>query len=145
MPPTEPAELLELNAGHCGLQLLLAAGGDRLRVDIDVPPATGRALHHLIALHGHQRGCPAAAPSVLVDLLCRCIGAQDRTPALIVRVGQAPGFWLRPDLGQDGCDLDVNVLDAFCLLASQRFPLLLERGSPPRGWDRALRDLLSDS
>jgi hypothetical protein len=147
-PASDDAELLGLNTTHTEVELLFRSGSEHVTVTFPVTPASRHALLHLTALHGHAPGC-TAAPAVYVDLLLRCLEATQRpATSVVVRPGPHPGCWLRLS-GPHPVELDLNILDAFCLLASRRIPIQLRRDDqPPTGaapttdWDSVLRQLL---
>jgi hypothetical protein len=147
MPTISQAELLELRASPSGIRILLGCHDERFELDVNLTRAGSHALVHLAALYAHAPECPAAAPGVLVDVLVQCIAGSRSLPTyILVRLGgQSPGFWLR--ISDDGGlrDINLNPLDAYCLLASRRFPIHLERPDTSGDWDRALRDLLDSN
>lgn len=120
-------------------------------------PATPRAPHRRAAApHGACPASPArlarprsscqASPAVHlhVDLLIRtlrCFGG--RAACVLVRPGRFPAFWLRI-AGRDRTDdLNLDVLDAVCLLMSRRVPMVL-LDHPAADSDAALRQLVAD-
>ena len=144
MAGLRPAELLDLRACASGMRMLLSCDDQRLELDVNLTPAGAHALAHLAALYAHERDCPAAAPGVLVDVLVQCIAGSRSLPAyILVRIGgHSPGFWLRMSDDSGPRDICLDPLDAFCLFASRRFPIHLERLEDPNDWDQALKDLL---
>jgi hypothetical protein len=146
---SEGAELLGLHVNATSIRFVFLTEADEVWVELPLTPAAYHALGHLAAVHGHDPGC-ASAPAVHVDLLLRALAASDTRPAcVVVRVLDRPKVWLRL-IGRRGpVDLDLNVLDAFCLLTSRRIAVRLERPVPPEpddtaagDWDAALRRLL---
>lgn len=141
----QPAKLVELRAHDACLTVILDTQRGHVPVDVQLQPMTAHALGHLYALHAHAPGCGAGV-EVHVDLLLRCIGSLGALPAtVVVRDGSPPAFWLRllrPCAGE--IHLDLNILDAVCLLMSHRLPIQLERGGPDTDWDAALRGLHDD-
>ncbi len=136
------ATLLEMRAGPGCLAILLSVGDGSVQVEFDLGPATVHALRHVGALHGHVEGCDARV-EVHVDLLLRCLGSLGVLAlAVVVRTDEPPGFYLRllrPCAGE--IHMDLNVLDAVCLLLSRRLPVQVERHAT-MNWDVALRGLL---
>jgi hypothetical protein len=144
MDTIRPAELLELRASPSGIGLLLDCDDERFEVDVNLTRAGLHALAHLAAVYAHTTGCPAAAPNVLVDVLVQCIAGSRALPAyLLIRLGAgAPGFWLRMTEEDGPRDINLDPLDAYCLFASRRFPIHLQRPEDAQDWDAALRNLL---
>jgi len=146
---TEGAELLGLHVTTSSIRFVFLTEADEVWVELPLTPAAYHALGHLAAVHGHDPGC-ASAPAVHVDLLLRALAASDTRPAcVVVRVLDRPKVWLRLTGRRGPVDLDLNVLDAFCLLTSRRIAVQLQRAGPPRpdevtagDWDAALRRLL---
>jgi hypothetical protein len=136
---TEPAKLVALRARDKMLTLLFERAGSEISVDLPVEERTLHALHHVTALHGHQPACGQRL-DVHVGLLIRALAATDALPdTVVVRPGPPAAFWLR--LRRDGrlVDVDLDVLDAACLLMSQRLPV---RFAEELDWDAALRRLV---
>ncbi|MDP8927978.1 MAG: hypothetical protein M3O70_05185, partial [Actinomycetota bacterium] len=115
----QDASVLEIRASDSHLTILLDAGDGPVLVEFELLPATAYALRHMHVLHGHTGGCDADV-EVHVDLLRRCLGSLGVLAlAVVVRADTPAGFYLRllrPCAGE--IHLDLNVLDAVCLLLS---------------------------
>lgn len=136
---TGPAKLVAMRAQGELLTLLFERDGAEIGIDLPVEKRTLHALHHVTALHGHQPVCGQRL-DVHVGLLFRVLAATDAVAdTVVVRPGPPAAFWLR--LRRDGqlLDIDLDVLDAACLLMSRRLPVHL---ADEVDWDAALRRLV---
>lgn len=138
----QDAALLDLRASGGHLSMLLNVHDEPVSVELEIQPATEHALRHIHDLHAPVDGGDVHL-DVHVDLLLRCLGSLGVLAlALVVRAESPPAFYLRllrPCAGE--IHLDLNVLDAACLLLSRRLAVQVERRAT-RNWDVALRRLL---
>lgn len=137
----QDAAFLDMRASDGALTLLLDVRDGPVTVELEIQPATEHALRHIHELHAPVDG--GVYLEVHVDLLLRCLGSLGvLVLAVVVRADSSPGFYLRllrPCAGE--IHLDLNLLDAACLLLSRRLPVQFERHET-RNWDTALRRLL---
>lgn len=138
----QDAAFLDMRASGGSLTLLLDARDGPVTIELEIQPATEHALRHIRQLHAPVDGGDVHL-EVHVDLLLRCLGSLGALAlAVVVRADTPPGFYLRllrPCTGE--IHLDLNLLDAACLLLSRRLPVQVERNET-RNWDVALRRLL---
>lgn len=137
----QDAVFLEMRVSGGYLTMLLNVRDEQIPVELEIQPATQHALRHIHELHAPVDG--DAYLEVHVDLLLRCLGSLGvLAVAVVVRADTHPGFYLRllrPCAGE--IHLDLNVLDAVCLLLSRRLPVQVEH-QETRNWDVALHRLL---
>lgn len=142
---TRPARLTRMQAHAEALEFVFVTDGAAVPVTVDLQPRTAHALRHLQALHANADGCQGAPPTQPhVDLLLRALRSVGGDPhCVLVRPGPCPAFWLQVTGSHGTKDLDLDVLDAACLLMSRRLAVKL-LPMPPADWDQALRRLIAD-
>ncbi len=142
MGAPQEAAFLEMRVAGGWVSLLLEVRDEPLPLELEIQPATEQALRHIQELHAPVDRHHVHL-EVHVDLLLRCLGTLGVLAlALVVRAETPPRFYvrlLRPCA--DEIHLDINLLDAACLLLSRRLPVQVEH-EDTRNWDVALRRLL---
>lgn len=140
---TRPARLARMQAHAEALEFVFVAEDAPVPVAVELQPRTAHALRHLHALHAHADGCQGAPPMQRhVDLLLRALRSVGGEPTcVLVRPGPCPAFWLEVTGAHGTKELDLDVLDAACLLMSRKVAVKL-LPMPPADWDQALRRLI---
>lgn len=141
---TTPARLVAMHTHPERLTWLFDTGDSEVAVSAGIDHDVAHAVQHLHALHAHSPSCQRSPRSqVHVDLLIRTVASMGgRADTLLVRAVGEPAFWLRV-IGPDGVrEVELDLLDATCLLMSQRVPVLL-LGADEADWDRALARLVA--
>lgn len=142
---SRPARLAGMQARSDSLTIVFVTDDAEVPVTVALQPSTAHALRHLHALHAHADGCRSSPSTQLhVDLLLRALRSVGGEPTcMLVRPGACPAFWLQLTGAHGTKDLDLDVLDAACLLMSRKVTIQL---LPTRtgDWDEALRRLIAD-
>lgn len=143
---TRPARLARMRAHAEALEFVFVTDDAAVPVTVELPPRTAHALRHLHALHAHADGCQGAPPMQLHDLLLRALRSLVGEPTcVLVRPGPCPAFWLQVTGAHGTKDLDLDVLDAACLLMSPHKVAVELLPTPPADWDQALRRLIAEN
>lgn len=132
--PTVPAELLAIDVAEdrtLTVSVSTSTGTAYARTELSL--AECAALPHFTALFGHDARCPGRA-DVLRGALERIAGALGAPrPVVVIRLGDAPAFWLRLVGTPDGREVELGVLDTVALLLGDRVGLAIEAGGAAAG------------
>lgn len=107
------------------LRLLLMTREGAAQAHVELSAAESAALPHVAAICGHAPSCPGRV-EVLTNLLVRVLTSLGRQrPAVIVRPGDRPVFWLHVP-GATPLELELSRIDALVLLVSERTDVAVE-------------------